>query len=127
MRSLVFPELPLLDLIPGVAFSDQPELGRKVRRSKAYRTWHNSGKTDAKSSLELASYSNNEDGLSIAQLTATLSGYFDRAKKGDLVVVPPKAYSQDCLIGEFVSDPTIIRRFNVERYGDDYLTGRDVS
>jgi hypothetical protein len=124
--SMVFPELPMLDLQKGLSIDNQPDLIRRVRRSSAIRSWHNSSRPeDNLPDRNLAAYKD-EDSASVSQFIGVLRGYFERAKKGDLVIVPPSAYSQECFIGEFLTHPTEFRHHRVDKYGDDYLTARSV-
>jgi hypothetical protein len=56
-----------------------------------------------------------------------VSGYFEKLKVGDLVVVPPAAFSQPALIGEVESPPELPSSMTVQRlYGNDMLSGRSV-
>jgi hypothetical protein len=56
-----------------------------------------------------------------------LSGYFEKLKRGDLVVVPPSAFSRETYIGEVVSEPTKYESVTAPQfYGNDALPGRRV-
>jgi hypothetical protein len=47
-------------------------------------------------------------------------------KAGDLVIVPPSAFSQDAYVGEVVSNQANYLRVKVPLYGDDAIAGRQV-
>ena len=52
---------------------------------------------------------------------------FERARQGDLVIVPPKSFTSDALVGEFVDGPFKSVNVKVDRlYLDDSLPGRRV-
>jgi hypothetical protein len=101
----IFPELPGLDLVPGKAIDEQPDLERKVARARRIAAWHQGSKKGDAPSRQLADYHAFRKNASFANTYGVLTGFFGRAKKGDLVVVPPAQYFQKALIGELLDDP----------------------
>ena len=123
----VFADLPGLGLTPGVAFADQDKLNQRLHRSRALRNWHVSQKNEPRPSDDLNDYPAGAGDGGISQLRGALSGFFERAKKGDLVVITPYKFSDLAYVGEFTGGPQDIESFTVPRlYGDDELQGRRV-
>ncbi len=56
-------------------------------------------------------------GNSESQYISILKGYFERAQKGDLVVIPPSGYSKDVILAEFIDDP---KDFSFVSFPDRY-------
>ena len=93
-------ELPGLKLEPDVPLNDQ-QLRRRINRSRAFRGWYNRGQpSDDRPSRDLNTYSAEGGGNSAAQLEGLVRTYYEKIQRGDLVIVPPKAYMDDVLIGE---------------------------
>lgn len=122
-------ELPALDLTEGLPVSEHLDLDARIRRSKALRKWYREvgASQKEKPDIKLASYTDSGDYRSINQLKGIVIGYFEKLQVGDLVIVPPSAYSSPAYIGEIISEPHRYVRTAVPRlYGDDRLTGRQV-
>jgi signal peptidase I len=126
-ESAVFVDLPGLELVPGLPFSQQEFINRKIHRARALREWHRWGRDTPRPSADLRDYPSGVGDAGVAQHRSALLGYFERAKKGDLVLVSPAAYSFPAYIGEFVGEPSEIVSFRVPRfYENDLLQGRQV-
>ncbi|WP_439360717.1 hypothetical protein [Bradyrhizobium sp. DASA03007] len=120
-------ELPGLKLEPGVPLDDQ-ELRRRVNRSRAFRAWYNRGQpSDDRPSRDLSNYSPEAGGNSAAQLEGLVRTYYEKIRRGDLVIVPPKAYMEEALIGEVRHAGT---RYDTEKvprlFGNEDLPARSV-
>lgn len=125
---VVVADLPFLDLRKGVPLQKHKDLDAHIRRSRALRAWYRRKKEGDKPSLELSDYVEGKADASIHQLRAIVSGYFEKLQKGDLVIVPPSAYSQQAMIGEITDGAEEYLRIKVPRvYDDEFLTGRQVS
>jgi hypothetical protein len=125
-NDVVGPDLPHLELIPGKTLADHKDLDRRVRRARAIRNWHRGKRIEKRPSTSLSDYSDSKTDKSIASLRAVISGFFEKAKEGDLVIVPPSAYSQDAYIGEITSSSTDYVKVKSQIYDDDTITGRRV-
>jgi hypothetical protein len=125
---VVAPDLPGLQLDPGIPVERQPKLNARIRMARTVRDWHRAGRpADRQPSRNVEDYRNTIGDGGIAQLRGVVVGYFGRAKKGDLVLVVPGAYSQLAFVGEFLDDPGEVVRFNLDRfYRDDPLLARRV-
>lgn len=120
-------ELPGLDLESGVPL-DAQQLRKRVNRSRAFRSWHHRGSpADDRPSRNLSAYSAEGGGNSAAQLEGIVRTYYEKIKKGDLVIVPPKAYLDEVLLGEV---RRIGSRYDTEKiprlFGNENLPSRDV-
>jgi hypothetical protein len=78
-------------------------------------------------SHNLDDYRDGQDKRRIGQLHGIISGYFEKLKRGDLVMVPPSAFSSPAYIGEVISlENEYITTHIPLRYGESLLTGRRV-
>ena len=120
------PDLPALGLRRGTVFSDQKEVPARIRRALKLRQWHLSGRDPAdEPDRSLDAYGSGGRVRSLAQYTAALSGYFEKALKGDLVIIAPRAWAQNALVVEFTGTPDQIVHIPVSRYGKDHIAGRE--
>jgi hypothetical protein len=101
----IFPELPGLDLIPKIPIEKQADLDLKLLRSHAIDAWYSSGRHGDLPSRRLSDYAKGRSPKWLPNARAVLVGFFGRAKKGDLVVVPPASIFENVLIGELLDDP----------------------
>lgn len=123
--SMIGPELPGVNIVAGKAISDQSNLEDKLKKSAAIRSWATKGKSDEDYPLDrLSDYSDKARTRGASQFISILNGFFQKAQKGDLVVIPPNAYSRNTVLGEFRDDPSDIRYLKVERYGNFALPVR---
>lgn len=127
-QEAIGPDLPGLGLKRGVKLSEQEDsLDARVQRSIRLRTWHRSADKDEvpEPDRKLSAYASKGNVRSMAQYLTTLSGYFERAAKGDLAIIVPKPWGMDAVIAEFLDNPTDIVEIPIERlYGKDRLSGR---
>lgn len=125
--SSLIAELPGLDLKPDIALDDQ-ELRRRVNRSRALRAWYRRGSpADERPERALNAYSADGGGNSAAQLISVVKTYFEKIDLGDLVIVPPKSYMDDALIGEVASEGIKPGKVKVGRlFGNEDLPSRSV-
>jgi hypothetical protein len=101
----IFPELPALDLLPGKPIEQQPDLEKRVARSRRIANWYASKKEGDRPSRILSDYHVRRT-RAFSQVMGVLTGFFGRAKRGDLVIVPPASVFERVLIGELLDDPT---------------------
>jgi hypothetical protein len=131
----LFPEfrenaLLLLEL-PGLGWPDKApltddELRLRINRSRALRGWHRVKTDDPKPSTDLKDYKTG-GGQSTSQFAGYARTLFERMNAGDLVVVPPRSYREEALVGEIAGGPLEIETLAVPRYyGIDELPGRKV-
>jgi len=112
LHGCIFPELPALDLIPKRRIQDQPDLDAKLMRSRAIDAWYLSGKRGDRPSRLLSDYKKRRAPRWLPQTRGVLAGFFDRAKNGDLVVVPGPTTFSNVLIGEIDDQiPNDLARF----------------
>lgn len=127
-HQMILADLPFLDLKKGIAISDQPDLDRKIKRSRALRNWYRGRQEGDEPSRILDDYNVGPKDLSIGQLRAVLVAYFEKLKQGDLVIVPPSAYAYPAYVGEVTGKGTdYVRQRAPRAYGQDPLTGREVA
>lgn len=99
----IFPQLPGLDLFPGRPFDQQPEILARIARARRLRNWHRSKQKGDMPSRRLSDYTKVDAGLYTHK--GVLAGMFERAQKGDLVIVPPGNLIGHVLVGELLDDP----------------------
>jgi hypothetical protein len=104
---VVGPELPSLFLEGEKIDPRADDMGARVQRAKERKKWHrNGGQIGSSPSLDLNEYAEYSSSQSIRQLERVVRYYFESAKRGDLVVVPPKSFAGDAQVGEFIDDPS---------------------
>ena len=125
--SSLIAELPTLALKANVPL-DQQELRRQVNRSRAFRAWYRRGQpADDRPKRSLEDYSNEGGGNSASQLESVVRTYFEKIDLGDLVIVPPKSYMDDALIGEVTTSGLEPSTAKVpRRFGNEDLPSRSV-
>lgn len=125
-NSSLIAELPGLKLEANVPLDNQ-NLRRRVNRSRAFRAWYRRGQpSDDRPSDNLNDY-NDGGGNSAAQLEGLVRTYYEKIKRGDLVIVPPKSYMDEVLIGEVRSSGTKYETVKVPRlFGNEDLPARSV-
>ena len=115
-----------LEFSKGKVLSEQDNVIAQLHRARKVRNYLRF-REDTEPSRKIEDYSDYVADRSTSQLLRILSGYFEHAKKGDIVVVPPRAFAQDALIGVLLDDPSefITLQFK-ELYGTERLYGRRV-
>jgi len=126
-KELVGPELPSLFLEEERINPDDPDMVARIMRSKERRSWHRRGEpADAVPSEDVEDYDNTSNSQSTRQFLRLIDFYFKRAKQGDLIVVPPKNFTGDVYIGEFIDDPEHAFKWNSRLYVGDPLPARRI-
>lgn len=125
-QSVVFPELPGLDLDRSKPFKEQEDLDAKILRAREIQQWIRRPSESEPPNRELEIYREKAGGRGLSQLRGIVAGYFDRMAVGDLVVVPPSSFSQDALIGELTTGPDKIISAYTKQYDGETFDGRSV-
>lgn len=126
-QKIVVPDLPALEFEDGVPIEGQNRLMSRIHRARRLRAWHKSGRIIDEPSRNLDDYDDVVTGLRDSQLRGVIDGYFSKAKRGDMVLVVPSAFSDPAFIGEFAEDGDRYASFAAPSiYGDDLLVGRRV-
>ncbi|MGL3106585.1 hypothetical protein [Bradyrhizobium sp. BR 1432] len=121
----IFPQLPGLELFAGRPFSEQPEILARIARARRLRNWHRSKRQSDPPSRRLSEYDRVDAGLYTHK--GVLAGFFERAKKGDLVVVPPGELVGHVLIGELQDAPEKFENIEIpELFDRDEVPTRKV-
>lgn len=121
----IFPQLPGLDLFPGRPFLEQPEILARIARARRLRNWHRSKRQSDPPSRRLSEYDRVDAGLHTHK--GVLAGFFERAKKGDLVFVPPGELVGYVLIGELQDEPENFENIEIpELFERDEVPARGV-
>ena len=103
------PSLPGFRIDINFSIDRQPNLKNMLKRALAIRKWAEGGQSEIDfPEMKLGFYSRKHilRSRSEAQFISTLRGYFERAQKGDLVLIPPNSYQEDAIIAEFRDNPT---------------------
>jgi hypothetical protein len=99
---------------------------QRLHRSLAFRRWSSRGRpVDETPSDNLHTYRDNKT-ASMAQYLSTLSGYFEKAQKGDFALVYPKSFNQLATVVEFVDEPSDYREVAVPNFVGETLPARRV-
>jgi hypothetical protein len=128
--SAILYDVPALSLEAGKSFSKAPEISKQIQRGRALKRWYRIGRSngEARPSEKLEDYPDRPESIterqSISQIFAVGMAYFERAKVGDLVVVPPLKFGDEVLIGEIAEkEPVTVQ---VPIYDEQSLYGRRV-
>lgn len=121
----VGPDLPGLDLPSFEKFEDIEQITERVKRSIEIRRL--ARKTDQEEQLvEDLDFYDSSNNPRVRQFTRVVAAYFKQIARGDLVVLPPHNFRGNAIIGEFVGNPNDVITLNLQRYGDEPLSGRAV-
>lgn len=121
----IYADLLGLELQNGVPLDEQDRVLAQLHRARHLRAFRRSGEIEP--SRDLDDYNQYKKNAAVSQLHRVLRGFFEIAKKGDIVLVPPRAFSQDALIGELTSDPSDLSTTRFPQlYGQERLYGRSV-
>ena len=116
------PDLPGVRIDPKVAIDEQNDLGHMLKRAMIIRKWAAMGRSDDDvPEAELGPYVRRRrlPRRSQSQFISILKGYFERAQKGDLIVIPPQSYQADAILAEFRDGPQRIQYNQIpRRYGN---------
>ena len=110
-EEFIGPDLPLVELEPGVPVTEHEHLDDMLKRAMAYRRLKNMRQLrfpdELDDMIDLSQYKERESlhSQSSEQFKAILRGYFELAQKGDLVLIPPRAWTSDALLVEFTTNP----------------------
>ena len=122
----IFADLLGLELANHVPLDEQKNIVGQLHRARKLRGYRRLEEQEPPS-RDLEDYSEYVSDRGISQLNRILSGFFKHAKKGDVVVVPPRAFAQDALLGELLDEPTSMYTATFpELYGNERLYGRRV-
>jgi hypothetical protein len=123
----IFLDLPSLMLGDEKLIIEEQDLNWRLKRSLAIKKWRSRNREGDAPSRKPGDYFNDEKPEGGSQLRAAIEAYFSKAKKGDLVIITPSAYSSLAYIGEFTAGPNAVHEFRVDRvYGNEPLPGRKV-
>ncbi|MEO1019906.1 MAG: hypothetical protein AAFY56_19770, partial [Pseudomonadota bacterium] len=116
--STIFSDLPGLDLDIERELAEQPDIFARIRRASKIRLWyqHKSGDFPSR---DIDAYRSAARDQSVATLYTILRGFFERANKGDLVLVPPRRFNRNALIGEIQTDAPGYQTVSVPRLYED--------
>lgn len=115
-----------LELTNGTPFEEQENMIAQLHRARKLRAYHRLP-DEVAPPREIEPYLEYENDRSIAQLYRIMKGYFQEAKKGDLVVVPSRTFGSDALIGELTTEPEQLFATRLPAlYGNEQLFGRKV-
>ncbi len=119
-------ELPGVELVPGIPVREQPNLDAMLRRAVAVRAWARKPKDTVFPSRDLSAYLEGPTPKGRPNYITILEGYFQAARKGDLVVVPPQAYRDHAVLAEFADDPGTITYVQSRRFPGFSLPARNI-
>jgi len=130
--STILLDLPGLDLDRQKALVEHEDLESRILRSVALRNWYRGGRArgEARPIRSLSSYPSTalskHRRRSVQQFVRISRGYLELAKRGDLVLVPPKAFVAGTLLGELTGSPAQYVSRHIDEYERDALIGRRV-
>jgi hypothetical protein len=125
-REMIVADFLGLELKPGVALKEQDRIFEQLARARKLRAHRREFSSDPPS-RRLEDYSYAKSDRAISQLHRILKGFFEIARAGDLVVVPPLSFSQETMIGEIIDEPEAFTTTHFPSlYGDEVLYGRRV-
>ncbi|MCJ2087789.1 hypothetical protein MKK88_17640 [Methylobacterium sp. E-005] len=125
--NMILADLPSLDLRSGVTLAQQPQLINRIHRSRAIRKWYRGDREDSFPSRNLNAYPDTVRDGGISQLNSVVERYFSEARRDDIVLVIPGAYTSDAYVGALTEDPQEIVSLSLEyMYSSEPLQGRRV-
>lgn len=125
-RSAIFADILGLEFTTGVPLEEQENIIAQLHRARRLRAFR-SDNEGGPPSRDIKDYLDYVDSRSVSQLFRILKGFFEEAQKGDIVVVPPLAFSKDTLIGEITSEPTeLVAARGSPTHPGEQLYGRSV-
>ncbi|MBA8819441.1 hypothetical protein BRY73_08515 [Ochrobactrum sp. P6BS-III] len=126
-KSFVGVELPKLALPSFSEFSELNDVGERILRSIALRKWFAAGQPLGEyPPQELEFYSALELDHAGGQFLRFVKAFFQEIRKGDVVVMPPRSFKKDAIIGEFTDEPNEVVSFASPVYPNHPLNGRNV-
>lgn len=101
------PDLPFMKLERGVPIEEQLDMAHMLKRAVAYRKWfvHPRGEQPPPQELEYYRDQSRVRNRTARQYEAAMKGYFEVAKKDDLVLVPTFNWRSSSPLVEFSSGP----------------------
>jgi hypothetical protein len=106
-HSVIGPDLPEVRISESGALLAASKLDDMLKRAAAIRAWAQQGRpSNSRPPVALDRYSSAPKMRGGAQFAGILRGYFEAAKKGDLILIPPRSYNRDAVLAEFVEDPS---------------------
>lgn len=124
---LIIADLPALELRSGVPLREQTQLINRIHRSRAIRKWYRGDREDSFPSRNLNSYPDTIRDGGISQLNSVVERYFSEAKRDDVVLIIPGAYTSDAYVGVLTDEPEEIVDLSLEyMYNNEPLQGRRV-
>lgn len=130
-----FLDLPALPLPDGPLGEDgPPDLDDRILLSSAWNRWAKEARGASKQKRPLppkpssdpAAYADEPRRSFIANRRGAILGLFERAQRGDLLVVPDKPTSRKLLVGEFLGSPEERVLVRVDHYVDALVPARRV-
>lgn len=128
-KAVILFDLPGMSLNPGVTFSEIENIEAQVLRGQAIRAWYRVGRHTGQPhpSIELADYPHPESATerrSLGQLMSIGAAYFERARVGDMVIVPPRRFGDPVMVGEIIEGEPV--ETTVAAYAANPVWGRKV-
>ncbi len=123
----VFLDIPGLPFVEGEDFSKAEDLVERAIVAERIKEWHDSGRPEehlpTRTVDELNDY---RTSTGRQQFAGKLRNFFKDPRKGDIVIVPCKDYSDNVLFGEF-SDEGTVSSASVKLYPNETIPCRRVN
>ena len=106
--SAIGPDFPCLKIGREHLIDQHENMEEMLKRSLSLKRWKPMSPDDEPPSEHKIDYNfqQNTPSRSSSQYRATLRGYFEVAKQGDLVLIPPSGWQSDALLVEFSTGPS---------------------
>lgn len=128
-NNLIGPELPGIDLERGKKLSEQSDMDLRMKKTAEVRRWIKDNKPDGRIPPDdLNSYRGSPPPRGAVQFKVMLDAYFETANAGDILIIPPSAFSKQTIIAELSDAPSEIVPFRYPRlYGNFAIPTRRFS
>jgi hypothetical protein len=125
-NNLIGPELPGIDLERGKKLSEQTRMDLRLKKTAAVRRWIKNNKPDDTTPVDdITAYEQAPSPKGAVQFNIMLEAYFEAAQSGDILIIPPSAFSKSTIVAELVGGPDEIVPFRYPRlYGGFSIPAR---
>lgn len=127
-ESVVFLDLPGLDLAPYATTPEPIILGKLLSKSAKLKSWHLQGRDPASEpERDLAQYPAQAIPKRRAQIAGAARELYFGLRRGELIIVPGPGYFSEVLVGEIADDPEDKTTYQHTKYGNDAMPARKVN
>lgn len=123
--SAIGPEFPGMEIDRTIPILEQPNLDNNIKMARAIKEWVINGKRPNQlPSPNPSDHSDRRRSKGWPNYHSVLHGYFDRAQRGDLILIPQRSINSDVVLAEFTRRPRTVKYVKTRRYNDFLVPAR---